>query len=196
MDKTSGNQRGIAFEEKVSVALENLRFLCPQLVQVRRWPVVKLHNGVELRPDFELIYMQPPHRNLRLIECQSRNKSSHDVVNKILRMKGGHSPRNRFILVYEDPQYLSTAVREDLDSAGILHYSYQEFLLFLVELGASLRLTAPLEEANAAGKLPEFLQSDPALQRFVRLSDLSDAFPSQVKHKDEGMLGSAPPRWK
>jgi hypothetical protein len=97
------------------------------------------------------------------------------------------SDRNRFIFIYESPDFLSDAVRRNLDSDGIVHYSYEEFVHFVLELGLSLKLTAPLVEANAKGKLPEFVQANPALTPMNSLSDFK--LPSKVKHKDEGMLG-------
>jgi hypothetical protein len=195
-DKTAGNQRGRRFEDAVGAALEALRSLCPELVEVRRQPLVKLLNGVELRPDFELIYTQSPHRNVRLIECQSRAKSDHSLAQKIQRMKV-LSPHNRFIVVYEDADYLSVPVRNDLDSDGIVHYSFKEFVPYLVLLGRSLRLTAPLAKANATGRLQEFLQSEPDVLAAFRPHGLRGvSFPSKVEHKDEGMLSSTPPSWK
>ena len=180
-----GNERGKAFEDKIGAALDVLASQCPESVTVRKQPLFRLHNGEALKPDFELAYTQPPHRNIRIIECQSRAKSSHDIVHKIRQMKI-LSPHNRFIFVYETPDFLSDSVRRNLDSDGIVHYSYEGFCHFILELGVSLKLTAPLAEANAKGKLPEFVQANPVLKPMSSLSGVK--LPSKVKHKDEGML--------
>jgi hypothetical protein len=181
-----GNDRGKAFEDKIGAALDVLVSQCPESVQVRKQPLIRLHNGEVLKPDFELVYTQPPHQNIRIIECQSRSKSSHDIVHKIRQMKI-LSPHNRFIFVYETPDFLSASVRRNLDSDGIVYYSYEEFSHFILELGMSLKLTEPLAAANAKGKLPEFAQANPVLRPMSTLSGFK--LPSKVKHKDEGMLG-------
>lgn len=176
--------------------------MCPGLVEVSRQPVVKLLNGIVLRSDFKLVYTQPPHRNIRLIECQSRTKSDHAIVQKIQRMRAV-SQHNRFILVYEDPSYLSAPVLHDLETDGIVHYSFEEFLVFAVQLGKSLLLTAPMARATVAGGLADYLKSDRAVRAAFQVNSdftgidghgrLGVKIPSEVKHKDEGMLSSPPP---
>jgi len=182
---TPRNERGKAFEGKIGAALDVLASQCPESVKIRTQPLFKLYNGEVLKPDFELVYTQPPHRNIRIIECQSRAKSSHDIVHKIRQMKS-LSPHNRFIFVYETPDFLSDSVRRNLDSDGIVYYSYEEFIHFILELGVSLKLTAPLAEANEKGKLAEFVQAIPVFDP-GNLPDFN--LPSKVVHKDEGMLG-------
>jgi hypothetical protein len=182
--------RGKLFEEKVASLLADVTAFLPRLVEVRTQPPFVLHNKEEVRPDFELIYEQPPHRNHRIIECQSRNKSSNDIVHKIRQIKA-LSPSNRFIFVYEDPGFLSKSVRENLKSDGIVYYSHDEFAQFLLVLSASLIMTAPLVEANSAGRFSEFLQEHPVLKPLLHSNSFSKIeVPSKVRNKDEGMLSS------
>jgi hypothetical protein len=52
------------------------------------------------------------------------------------------SPSNRFMFVYDDPDYLSVEIRRSLDADGVLLFSRIEFAVFLARLNTTLAATA------------------------------------------------------
>ncbi len=136
-----GSGRGREFEEDVLLLLRALEETHPDLIEIRTQPKLELENGTEVIPDFELAYRLPHEMSRRLIECQDRQKSSHDLVRKIEYIKL-HSPWNRVVFVYRDQDFLSDPVAQALEASGVLFYSLVEFAAMLV------RLSKTIEAAN------------------------------------------------
>jgi hypothetical protein len=131
---------GQEFESMVESVLRLLQSLHPGVAEVRRHPHLSLYNSVEIIPDFELVYRLPHQVERRLIECQDRDTITHDIVRKIKDART-LSDRNRFIFVYSDRSALSDAVRRDLDSAGIVHYDFADFVAMIFQLNRTLEAT-------------------------------------------------------
>ncbi len=136
--------RGRKFENRVAQILMTLVKIHPVTVAVTEHPRVTLpYRRRPREPDFELVYRLPHQTSHRLIECQSRNVSKTDIVDKIRSMKI-LSEKNRFIFVYENPGSVKKSLREDLEPDGIVHYDFEEFTIFVLMLSGTLQLTAPL----------------------------------------------------
>jgi hypothetical protein len=142
------NQRGKEFEDMVAGCLNLLQSRHQKTVEVRSHPRISLQNGTIVIPDFELTCMFPHQIDRRLIECQSRNKSSQDIAHRIRTIKA-LSPRNRFILVFRDVDYLSAAVKQALDADGVVCYPLLEFAAFLSKLSDALTAQDAAEQAAA-----------------------------------------------
>lgn len=132
------NSRGYKFEERVKDLLCQLSSRYPDHVTVNKQPTLELFNGDKLRPDFELKYNLGFHIEANLIECQSRNNSSLDIVHKIRNAKS-LSRRNRFLFVYENSNFLSHSNEMSLRSDGINCYSFDEFITYIYLLDRGLR---------------------------------------------------------
>ncbi len=143
----ASSNRGRKFENRVAQLLIALVKIHPVTVAVTEHPKVTLpYRRWPREPDFELAYRLPHQTSRRLIECQSRNVSKQDIVDKIRSMKM-LSEKNRFIFVYENPESVKRSLREDLESDGIVHYDFEEFTIFVLMLSGTLQLTAPLMKA-------------------------------------------------
>ncbi|HEX3555113.1 MAG TPA: hypothetical protein VIA62_17965 [Thermoanaerobaculia bacterium] len=146
MIPNEANQRGKEFEDLVAGCLGLLISRHPKTVEVKHHPHLDLQNGTFVIPDFELTCTFPHQIDRRLIECQSRTKSSQDIAHRIRTIKS-LSPRNRFILVFRDADYLSAAVKQALDADGVVCYPLLEFAAFLSKLSDALTAQAANEQA-------------------------------------------------
>jgi hypothetical protein len=212
------NRRGRNFESLVGKLLHVLALQHPKTVKVIQHPTLKLNNGSTAIPDFELVYELPYQIDHRIIECQDRKRSSLEIARKIRDMKA-HSEKNRFLFVYKEENFLTTAVRNDLDSDGIVHYNVFEFVAFLNRLSQTLGsvAVADLDFLRSAIVLDEMaflkrmvpiveegfsLDFGPAKDKADSASSFSSPISSPVnlfekirlseKKKDEGMLSSPP----
>lgn len=167
----TSNYRGLNFESIIFSLLNMLENSHHDLVKITKHPKIKLLNGTEVIPDFELIYELPHQKEHRLIECQDRSKSSQEIVRKIRDMKS-LSPKNRFIFLYKEDGYLSNEVRKALDSDGIVYYNFREFCAFLQKLNETL---------TAVSHTP--LQIDFSQMAYSFLDDLFDkSLSKQIKN--------------
>ena len=132
------DNRGAAFELRVKALLESLAANHPGLVKVACQPRLKLHNNEVVIPDFELRYDLGFQEDARLVECQSRRRSSSQIVHKIRHIKS-LSGRNRFMFVYENKDFLAEATRSSLEADGISFYSYRELETFTTRLDLALQ---------------------------------------------------------
>lgn len=135
------NSKGRDFEREVHDILLNLATRFPDYVKVssqRDFPA-----AVSLRPhraDFEFEYRVGALTHRHLIECQNRNRSSHEIADKIYAVRGT-SNRNRYILVYKDADYLSRPVQKRLTDMGVLQFQFESFRRdFIEQLEADLAL--------------------------------------------------------
>jgi hypothetical protein len=103
------NLRGRAFEARVYALLSRLVDRHPGFIEVHAQPEIPLLNGQIKKPDFEWVY-RTEQANHELIECQSRDRSSSEIAEKIRQIKT-LSSRNRFIFVFEDLTRLSPGPR-------------------------------------------------------------------------------------
>ena len=158
--------RGIVFEHRVRHLLETLKKEHTKLVEVTYQPRLLLHSGEEVIPDFELCYDLGFQKDARLIECQSRNRSSSSIIHKIRHIKS-LSSRNRFIFVYEDEDYLSEPTRKSLASDGVSFYSYDEFKTFIKRLDLAMH---GIQAASFA-----LYSSDDPLNNFNRAMRMGEA---------------------
>ena len=121
----TGDDRGKLFEETVFAVLRRLVLKHPGFVEVTPQVEIKLLNDQTKRPDFELVYrIDQEHREL--IECQSRERSSSEIAEKISRIKS-LSSRNRFVFIFEDIEKLRPEHRRVLESDGVNCLSLEEF---------------------------------------------------------------------
>lgn len=189
--------RGAAFENRVRGLLESLQSDHPGIAKISRHPRLQLQSGEIVIPDFELEYDLGFQKDVRLVECQSRQRSSADVVHKIRHVKS-LSSRNRFIFVYEDADFLDSPLRASLDADGITFYSYDEFETFIQRLSLALRgieaasrvVTRHAEESFAIDRFaPEIDREVDWLLRFARRlgrekpSDMLRGFESFGRHE-------------
>jgi hypothetical protein len=100
---------------------------------------------------------QPDAIHVRLIECQSRDTSSHAVIDKIQAIRN-NSDHNRFVFVHEAP--LSDAVRGEFSQHGIVVYPFDEFAAFIAETNTTLRGIAATQGVPAT-----FVPSSPPMVR-------------------------------
>lgn len=131
------NSRGQSFENRVRKLLEDLRDRHTDSVEIEYQPELHLHTGETVYPDFELMYDLGFQKDARLIECQSRKRSSSAIVHKIRHIKS-LSTRNRFIFVYEDEAFLSESVRSSLEADGVSFYAVKDFEAFIASLDKTL----------------------------------------------------------
>jgi hypothetical protein len=142
--------RGRAFEGRVLKLLDWLKQRNPERSNFLYQPRVRLSNGEILIPDFELRYDAGYQEDRRLIECQSRDRSSQDIVHKIRHAKS-LSAKNRFILVYEVEEFLREPTRLALAADGIVFYSFQQFETFIERLDVTLRTLHANNEVSLGG---------------------------------------------
>lgn len=133
----STSNRGYVFEDRVHSLLLRLRTQHPKLVEVTRQKRLTLHNGDLVIPDYELRSSLGFQTEAYLIECQSRKRSSSEIVHKIRHIKS-LSPRNRFLFVYEDNDFLSESNHASLKSDGVNCYDIDGFESFLSRLSVTL----------------------------------------------------------
>jgi len=81
------NRRGKNFEQRVSAILEVLAMLHPYRASFVCQPTLRLIDGHKLRPDFELRIKLPHSREAQLLECQSRDRTSQQIVDKLIRIQ-------------------------------------------------------------------------------------------------------------
>ena len=111
------NDRGLAFEKRVQSLLLTLANDHSAFVEVTSQIEIQLLNGQVRKPDFELVYRIDQEHH-ELIECQSRDRSSLEIADKIKTIKA-LSARNRFIFVFEDYSKLSDEHRRVLEVDGV-----------------------------------------------------------------------------
>ncbi len=109
--------RGKAFESRVGALLNKVAARHPGFIEVVAQPEIVLLNSQMKRPDFELIYRLDQEHH-ELIECQSRDRSSPEIAEKIRQIKS-LSSRNRFLFVFEDISSLSGEHRKVLEGDGV-----------------------------------------------------------------------------
>jgi hypothetical protein len=121
----TANRRGQEFEARIFAILDGLQKAHSGFVEINVHPEIKLLNGQVKRPDFELVYrIEQEHREL--IECQSRDRSSSEIANKIRNIKS-LSARNRFVFIFEDFARLGVEHRIALESDGVNCLSFDDF---------------------------------------------------------------------
>lgn len=180
--------RGMEFEKLVAILLNLLRVRHPEKVRITRHPRVKLYNGTVAIPDFELVCDLPHQIDHRLIECQDRHRSSQDIAHKIRDIKS-LSRKNRVVLVYREPEYLSQPVRRALDADGVVCYSLYELATFLERMGQTLdALVKRAPSADLAGEMAK------TIKREVGESGVAKFKASQLSSpkSDEAMLATPP----
>lgn len=124
--------RGKRFEATIEKMLRELEAKYPGFVEINTQLSITLFTSEERRPDFELVYrLEQEHREL--IEVQSRNRSSSQIVDKIRSIKA-HSSRNRFCFVFDDPECLSSEHKNALEGDGVMCLSPSEFATKLQQL--------------------------------------------------------------
>jgi len=124
--RNEANERGRSFEGKVAALLEELARANPGLVEITTQPELRLLNGQIKRPDFEIVYrLEQEHHEL--IECQSRERSSAEIADKIRNIKS-LSSRNRFVFVFEEPKKLRKQHKAALESDGVNCLSFKDFV--------------------------------------------------------------------
>jgi len=133
--------KGRDFERQVHDALLRIEARFPECVKVTAQSAFSTAvSGRPHRADFEFEYKLGGLTHQHLIECQNRNRSSHEIADKIYAVRGT-SDRNRYILVYKDAEYLSPPVQERLTRMGVLHFTFKAFKRdFLDQLEADLAL--------------------------------------------------------
>jgi len=184
---TSPNDIGTAFEGVVADLLGLLKAEHPALVEIRHQPRLRLYNGDIVIPDFELSYAMPHQRDLRLLECQSRQKTSQDIARKIRDIKG-LSSKNRFMFLYRS--HLPTSVRESLEADGVVYFSLFEFADFMRRLNDTLSAVAALPSSAALLKRAQsHLEERPnASTLAVEIWPKKPSSPSEFLNKIAGVL--------
>lgn len=130
---------GYGFEREVEAALRNLEWKFPDVIRVSAQPAF-LGALRPHRADFELEYKLGGLTHQHLIECQNRNRSSHEIADKIYTVRGT-SDRGRYILVYKDSEYLSETVAKRLKEMGVLCFDLENLKrVFLNQLEADIAL--------------------------------------------------------
>ena len=109
---------------------DGLRRRNPSFFSFVYQPRIRLHSGQLVIPDFEIRYDLGFQKDARLIECQSRNRSSNDIIHKIRHIKS-LSSWNRFILVYEEKEFLASTTRWVVQADGIVAFSFEELERYL-----------------------------------------------------------------
>jgi hypothetical protein len=132
-------EKGYDFEHDVESVLRDLEKKSPARVKVTAQrdfrDVPRPH-----RADFELEYKLGGLTHQHLIECQNRDRSSHEIADKIYAVRGT-SDRNRYILVYRDSSYLSEPVAKRLKEMGVLCFDFESFKkTFVTQLEADIAL--------------------------------------------------------
>jgi hypothetical protein len=128
--------KGKRFEDKVGSLLKALADEHPGFVRVNVQPSIDLYNGQVKRPDFELVYLlDQEHREL--IECQDRERSSQDIIDKIRAIKA-LSPRNRFKYVFGTR--LGKRHRAALESDGVGCLSMKDLTDWIVQMDSLLSM--------------------------------------------------------
>jgi hypothetical protein len=136
--KTSSRRRGQRFESIVRAILEGLAARFPKTVRIRSQ---ELHDSAPRRhrPDFELEYELGGLCHQHLIECQDRDTYSYDIADKIYSVRGGTS-RNRYIFIYNKPDFAGSFQEKRLRDMGVLVFNLQGFEKFLGQLEADIAL--------------------------------------------------------
>lgn len=130
---------GYGFEQEVEAALRYLERKFPDIVKVSSQPAF-LEALRPHRADFELEYKLGGLTHQHLIECQNRNRSSHEIADKIYAVRGT-SDRGRYIFVYKDSEYLSETVAKRLKEMGVLCFNFDDLKrVFLNQLEADIAI--------------------------------------------------------
>lgn len=170
--------KGYDFETEVEEVLRKLVTQFPKHVQITRQP--DFNNTLRPhRPDFELRYEIGALIHHHLIECQNRQKSSQEIADKIYAIRG-LSDRNRFIFIYKDNDFLTFTLKKRLDEMGVLHYDFQEFKAFILELTRQLNLVVNAVMFNDQNKNKQ-----------------ANSSYSDIKYKpqsDKGIMNITPPK--
>ena len=148
------SSRGYEFEARIYTLLTQLEKKHPTVVTLKRQEAIKLYNGDTVIPDFELRCDLGFEIEAHLIECQSRERSSSEIVHKIRHIKA-LSNRNRFLFVYENDSFLMPAQRSSLESDGINCYSFNEFETYIKRLELTLQgvtIASMLHQSNHEAK--------------------------------------------
>lgn len=133
----TSNDRGSSFEAAVFAQLIGLADAHPGFVEVHKQPELRLFEGRICRPDFELVYRTDQEHH-ELIECQSRNRSSFDIADKIRTAKL-LSSRNRFLFVFEDLPNLGGHQRSALENDGVPCLSLGDLSRKLAQINVVVR---------------------------------------------------------
>lgn len=170
------NQRGASFEDKVETVLADLCSKHPGAVCFEHPYTLTLRDGSVVKLDFRLNVRFPHVIDEHLIECQSRNNSDQDLINKIVNIRQD-SPHNRVLFVHEAP--ISNAVGQRCVQHGINVYPYEEFVAYVAKIGETLEhVPAPVVF------MMQLAQAQPTAARNVAATP---AFQPQV-HKGLGNL--------
>jgi hypothetical protein len=96
------------------------------------------------------------------------------------------SNKNRFILVFKDPDYLSDSLRKALDADGIVYYPLLEFTAFLVRLEATIEATTVPQPISV--EFADYFVQHPsafelATQNVLKVEPLARKFGSILEEK-------------
>lgn len=132
------SSKGYEFESEVEKILRHLEGKFPNRVKITAQPdfpgAARPH-----RADFELEYQIGGLAHRHLIECQHRERSSHEIADKIYAVRG-ICDRHRYIFIHKDKDYLSKRVQLRFMRMGVLCFDFAAFQGFITQLEADIAL--------------------------------------------------------